>query len=159
MTATLRRAHSDDLDQLVALERALFGTDAWSHEVFSAELSHPDSFYLVAMDGGHIVGYGGLRATAHHAMQGDIQTLAVVPQARRGGLGRSILQALIEEAANRGVVDLFLEVRADNPAAIALYTAEGFREISRRPGYYQPDGVDAIVMVNSISPSPVGQGE
>ena len=41
---------------------------------------------------------------------------------------------------------MFLEVRADNEAALALYGAEGFEAIDRRVGYYQPDGVDAIVM-------------
>ncbi len=42
--------------------------------------------------------------------------------------------------------DVFLEVRADNPVAQALYESEGFIEIARRPRYYQPDDIDAIVM-------------
>jgi len=41
---------------------------------------------------------------------------------------------------------VFLEVRADNPSAEGLYLSEGFEEIGRRPRYYQPDDVDAIVM-------------
>ena len=42
--------------------------------------------------------------------------------------------------------DVFLEVRADNPVAQALYRSEGFVEVGRRARYYQPDDVDAIVM-------------
>ena len=41
---------------------------------------------------------------------------------------------------------MFLEVRADNPVAEALYASEGFVEIARRPRYYQPDDIDAVVM-------------
>ncbi len=41
---------------------------------------------------------------------------------------------------------MFLEVRADNPVAQQLYASEGFAEVGRRPRYYQPDDVDAIVM-------------
>ena len=57
-----------------------------------------------------------------------------------------MLRALLEEAARRGVTDVFLEVRADNPVAQSLYASEGFAEIGRKPRYYQPDDVDAVVM-------------
>ena len=59
---------------------------------------------------------------------------------------RTLLRALIAEAVSRGARELFLEVRADNPVAEGLYRSEGFAEIGRRPRYYQPDDVDAIVM-------------
>jgi ribosomal protein S18 acetylase RimI-like enzyme len=57
-----------------------------------------------------------------------------------------MLGALLREAARRGVAEVFLEVRADNPVAQALYASEGFAEIGRKPRYYQPDDVDAVVM-------------
>ncbi len=53
---------------------------------------------------------------------------------------------LLAEASRRRVREVFLEVRADNPVAQALYASEGFAELGRRPRYYQPDGVDALVM-------------
>jgi ribosomal protein S18 acetylase RimI-like enzyme len=52
----------------------------------------------------------------------------------------------------------FLEVRADNPVAQAMYTAFGFERIAVRPRYYQPDGVDAWVMRASLTPAPSGPG-
>jgi ribosomal protein S18 acetylase RimI-like enzyme len=52
----------------------------------------------------------------------------------------------MKEAATRGASEIFLEVRADNPGAQALYCSFGFEEIAVRPRYYQPDDVDAIVM-------------
>jgi N6-L-threonylcarbamoyladenine synthase/ribosomal-protein-alanine N-acetyltransferase len=50
---------------------------------------------------------------------------------------------------------VFLEVRADNPGARALYESLGFAEIAVRPDYYQPDGVDAVIM-RLADPEPDG---
>jgi len=52
----------------------------------------------------------------------------------------------VDEAAARGARQVFLEVRADNPVATALYDSAGFAAVGRRPHYYQPDDVDAVVM-------------
>jgi ribosomal-protein-alanine N-acetyltransferase len=59
----------------------------------------------------------------------------------------------------RGARDVFLEVRADNEVAIALYESEGFVTLDRRVGYYQPDGVDALVMKTAPRGKPVGSAE
>src|SRR5690606_36399056 len=89
--------------------------------------------------------YAGLLAP-HGAPQGDIQTIAVEEHARGRGLGRMLMHALIAEARRRGIRELFLEVRADNPPARHLYQVLGFTEVGVRPRYFQPDGVDAVVM-------------
>ena len=74
---------------MIELETALFASDAWSPELMVAEVSYPESYYLVAKPHGEdsVVGYAGLRAARIDALQGDIQTLAVSPAYRRGGLG------------------------------------------------------------------------
>jgi ribosomal-protein-alanine acetyltransferase len=147
MTYLLARAVLEDLPEMISWEGLLFGTDAWSPEVMVAELSHPASYYLVARPDGDdaIVGYAGLRA-GNRGGDGDIQTVAVAPEHRGKGLGRLLVEALLSEARERLVSAVFLEVRADNDAARGLYASLGFQEIDRRTGYYQPDGVDAIVM-------------
>lgn len=152
MTVMIQRATRADRDALVSLERQLFPSDAWSPDVFGDELSHPDSFYLVARrhEESDPIAYGGLRAPHLPGGQGDIQTLAVAPDFRRQGIAREILLALLSEASSRGVSEVFLEVRADNQPARALYESEGFREIARRPGYYQPGSVDAVVMKKKL---------
>ena len=66
------------------------------------------------------------------------------------GLGRIILRRLLLEAREWGVGSVFLEVRADNFAAINLYISEKFERIGLRPGYYQQDGADAISMKSAI---------
>jgi ribosomal-protein-alanine N-acetyltransferase len=146
MSWMLRRAADDDLAAIMAIETELFPTDAWSAATMAAELAGPHGYYLVAQaeDGG-IDGYAGLRAPRGSG-QADIQTIAVVERARRRGLGRTLLRALLGEARTRGAGEVFLEVRADNPGARALYEGLGFAEIAVRPAYYQPDGVDAVIM-------------
>lgn len=142
---SLREAAAADLDAVMALERASFPADAWSEAMMREELSSPHGRYLVLEEGGRLVGYAGLRAP-RGSRDADVQTIAVAAASRGHGRGRTLLTALLEEAARRGVHDVFLEVRADNPVAQGLYASEGFREAGRRPRYYQPDDVDAIVM-------------
>ncbi len=144
----LRAATTDDLASIMELETGTFGTDAWSSDAMLSDLRSRQCHYLVADrlgSPGRLDGYAGLFAP-HGAEQADIQTIAVAESARRAGLGRSLLNALIAEARTRGASEVFLEVRADNPGAKRLYETLGFEEIAVRPAYYQPDGVDAVVM-------------
>jgi N6-L-threonylcarbamoyladenine synthase/ribosomal-protein-alanine N-acetyltransferase len=144
----MRRATVDDLDAIMGIESAVFGSDAWSRDIMRTELAGPHNHYLVAFppgSPGSVDGYAGLFAP-RGSDQGDIQTIAVVESARRRGLGKALVLALIAEARSRGVGDVFLDVRADNAGARSLYATIGFEEIGLRTGYYQPDGVDAVVM-------------
>ncbi|GAA5200523.1 ribosomal protein S18-alanine N-acetyltransferase [Microbacterium jejuense] len=142
---TLRPATGDDLAEIMRLERASFPTDAWSEAMMREELASPHGWYVVDDEAGRLVGYAGLRAVKS-AKDADVQTITIAEVARGRGRGRAMLRALLEEAVRRDVADVFLEVRADNPVAQALYVSEGFHEIGRKPRYYQPDDVDAVVM-------------
>ncbi|MFF1572780.1 ribosomal protein S18-alanine N-acetyltransferase [Leifsonia sp. NPDC058292] len=151
----LRRATIDDVEPIMELERSTFVSDAWSEESMRAEIAGEHGYYLVAFEPEQperIDAYAGLLAP-RGAIEGDIQTIAVAPRARRNGLGRALMLALVGEARKRGAREVFLEVRADNPSAQTLYRGLGFEEIGVRPRYYQPDGVDAIVMRLTI-PTP-----
>ncbi|MGN8551579.1 UNVERIFIED_CONTAM: ribosomal protein S18-alanine N-acetyltransferase [Microbacterium sp. SLM126] len=142
---TLRPAVPEDLAAIMTLERASFPTDAWSDAMMREELTSPHGWYIVDEVAGLVAGYAGLRAV-RGAKDADVQTIAIAEASRGRGRGRALLQSLLTEAARRGVHDVFLDVRADNPAAQALYASEGFLEVGRRPRYYQPDDVDAVVM-------------
>ena len=148
MTWRMRRATVDDLDAVMAIETSVFVTDAWSRDGMRQELASPDGWYLVATpesDDTLIEGYAGLQVLPG-APDADVQTIAVLPHARGRGLGRTLMTQLLNEARRRGVREVFLEVRADNPGAQALYLSLGFEQIAVRPRYYMPDGVDAFVM-------------
>jgi len=140
----LREASAADLDAIWGIEAEVFGRDAWSREAMRDELTADHRCYLALVDAeGAVIGYGGLLAVGR---EGDIQTIALADRARGAGHGRRLMNALLDAAAERGVDEVFLEVRADNPAARGLYESLGFEELGVRPRYYQPDGVDAVVM-------------
>ncbi|WP_092967773.1 ribosomal protein S18-alanine N-acetyltransferase [Agromyces sp. CF514] len=150
MSVFMRRARLSDVDAIMLLERATFITDAWSEDLMRAEISGEHGYYLVAVDEEaeperRLMGYAGLYAPAGTG-DADVQTIAVAPFTRGVGLGRGLMHALITHARRVHVSRVFLEVRADNPIAKALYESLGFVEIGVRKGYYQPDGVDAISM-------------
>ena len=145
MSWVLRRATADDLDAIMAIENALFPGDAWSAATMASEIAGPHGHYLVAVaEDAAIDGYAGLLAPEGSG-HGDIQTIAVVERARRRGLGRTLMLALLNEARRRHATEVFLEVRADNPGARALYETLGFTEIAVRPRYYR-GGIDAVIM-------------
>jgi [ribosomal protein S18]-alanine N-acetyltransferase len=147
----LRPATASDLDAIMAMESSIFAADAWSTDTMRAELADRHGYYLVAFatEPERVTAYAGLHAPIGEP-QADIQTVAVAPDARRQGLGRILLERLVAEAAARGAAEVFLEVRADNPVARALYESLAFEAIAVRPRYYEPDGVDAIIMRYTI---------
>jgi [ribosomal protein S18]-alanine N-acetyltransferase len=130
-----------------ALELDLFGSTAWSVESFWGELAQPNRSFLVALDGDRVVGYGGVMVTGADA---DVQTIGVARDQQGRGTGRELLRALRAACVEAGATHLLLEVRADNEPAQNLYRSEGFEQIARRRGYYQPDDrgewIDALIM-------------
>jgi ribosomal-protein-alanine N-acetyltransferase len=145
-TVRLRELKRADMAAIMALEEELFPEDAWSPEMFAAEFAQPPSrrLYLVAEAGNALIGYAGMMFTG--GSQADVVTLAVAPARWGEGTGTALLLALVDEADKRGYREVVLEVRKDNPRARRLYLRHGFDEIGIRRGYYQPSGVDAVVM-------------
>jgi ribosomal-protein-alanine N-acetyltransferase len=145
-TVRLRAMKRTDMPAIISLERELFPEDAWTPEMFAAEFTQPPSrrLYLVAEDGNTLVGYAGMMFTG--GSQADVVTLAVTPARWGEGTGTALLTALVDEADKRGYEEVLLEVREDNPRARRLYLRHGFTEAGIRRGYYQPSGVDAVVM-------------
>ncbi|HEU0132542.1 MAG TPA: ribosomal protein S18-alanine N-acetyltransferase [Mycobacteriales bacterium] len=145
MTA-LRPMRWWDIEPVVALEDALFD-DAWNAEMFWDELAQGETrTYVVATDGDGVVGYAGLAAMPDEAY---VQTIGVAPSHQRRGIGSVLLRALLDDARDRGLGRVGLEVRVDNAPAIAMYERFGFRGIAVRKRYYQPSGTDALVMVTA----------
>jgi ribosomal-protein-alanine N-acetyltransferase len=134
---------------LAAIHAAAFSgshDSPWSAAAFAALLDQPGVFAIESRDGFIL-----MRAAADEA---EILTLAVRPEARRGGQGARLVGEGVLAAAARGAVRVFLEVAGDNEAARALYARAGFVEAGRRPGYYPgPDGArrDAWVLTFDLA--------
>jgi ribosomal-protein-alanine N-acetyltransferase len=136
---------STDLDVLLPFERQMFGAEAWSRQSYLDELADTElRYYLVAETAGHeLLGTGGLLIIGETA---QILTVGVLPAARRQGVGRLLVRALIAEARRRRATEVLLEVRIDNDAARGLYQEEGFTVLGIRRGYYEQGRVDAVTM-------------
>lgn len=138
----LRPATPADARAIAALERQAF-SDPWSAESIHESIQMPWMFTHVAeAPAGTVVGYVFCREIAGES---ELLNLAVDTGHRRGGVGRQLLAEALAWAERRGTRETFLEVRASNAAAIALYEAAGFRAVGRRPDYYQRPLEDAIL--------------
>jgi ribosomal-protein-alanine N-acetyltransferase len=131
-------------DLLAALHASAFDRP-WSASELSAMLANANTFALVATDEAPL-GFAMAWVVADEA---ELLTVAVAKDARRQGVGRSLLAAVMDAARARGARRLHLEVAEDNTPALALYRGLGFEQTATRRGYYQRAGgapADALVM-------------
>jgi [ribosomal protein S18]-alanine N-acetyltransferase len=124
-----------------AIERAVFA-DPWSTQDFR-DCVVSDALFLVAEEKDAITGYV---VAIDAADEGEILNLSVAPAGRRRGLGRALVEQVLDALASRGARHIYLEVRESNAPARALYAAYGFREVGRRKEYYRRPVEDAIVL-------------
>ena len=145
----IRFVSPPDFEKIIELEHEIFADQAWSASTMLADLEAIHTQYLVAFVDGQLAGYAGLSAPAG-SFQADVNTIAVAEGFRRRGIAAEMMSQLVEMATRSGAEQMFLDVRADNPAAIELYKKFGFEQIDTRKRYYQPEGIDALVMRKEI---------
>ena len=132
---------------MAALELASF-PHPWTRDQLASELALASSLALVAHDvDGALAGYVLFRRMFDEA---ELLRLAVVPRRQRAGLATALVERGLDELRAAGCATAFLEVRADNQAAIELYARNGWQPDGRRPRYY-PDGVDAILYRRALA--------
>ena len=126
----IRRADLSDLPGLVSLELACFAIP-WSEESLHHDLeNNPSARYLVAArPGGALGGYAACWVVMD---EGQITNISVMPEFRRHGLGRQLLEGLIRMACHENLQQLVLEVRTGNTAARRLYESCGFQSVGLR---------------------------
>jgi ribosomal-protein-alanine N-acetyltransferase len=141
--AALRPMREDDLDAVMQIEARAYPFP-WTRGIFRDCLRAGYPAWVLDEDG-VLAGYGLLSIAAGEA---HILNVCAAPEAQGKGHGRRLVRTLLQQARGRGAQRVFLEVRPSNKAAIALYHAQGFNEIGRRPRYYPAANgrEDAIVM-------------
>ena len=152
-----RAMNNFDLGAVVEIEKQLF-PDPWNLAQFKEELAgvpKTRSYFVAELAATQkVVGFAGLFCPGGGA-DADIQTISVSAQYQGNGIGQGLLDLLINAAIERNAPAVFLEVRAENEQARALYAKNGFTQISVRKNYYQnpqPHNKrsDAIIMQKTL---------
>lgn len=138
---SLRPWAYEDILAVAALEKECF-PDPWNYRMLADAFFAENTLTAAAEENGALVGYAFAVLAGETA---DIANVAVAPAARRRGAASALLRALEAGAAERGVRELFLEVRVSNAAAMALYLKCGYVGVYARKRYYG-NGEDALVM-------------
>lgn len=151
----------DIVDKIMTVMDAAFDPafgEAWNRRQIADALAMPSTHALIVDRGGQVLEcstFGepaGFVLTRHAAGEEELLLIAVVPEHRKRGLGKRLIDHLFAAARSRGTTRIFLEMRRGNPA-IQLYHKAGFEPIGERPNYYRlADGsrVDAITFGCSI---------
>ena len=132
----------DDLDEVMAIEEESFSVP-WTENGFFTFLIREDALFLSAVADEKIVGYIGLITAGSEA---DITNVAVKSTHRGKGIGKQLVGEMIRLAEEKGVEDIFLEVRVSNTPAIRLYGYFGFEQVGLRKDYYDLPKEDAYIM-------------
>ena len=139
----IRKAEEKDVLTIEQIEKQCFAVP-WSYEsLYKDIVENKLAFYIVAEIAGQICGYVGIWKIFE---EGHITNVAVAPEFRRKHIGRAMLETLISVTAEAGIEKYTLEVRAGNEPAIRLYEGLGFKSAGIRPGYYEDNGEDAVIM-------------
>ncbi|MGL4305727.1 MAG: ribosomal protein S18-alanine N-acetyltransferase [Mycobacteriaceae bacterium] len=152
MTVEITELQLADVQRCAELEELLFSGDSpWPASAFESELRSMHNYYLAARQEGLLVGYAGLSLLGNSvdSVEHEIHTIGVDPKFQGKGIGRLLLERLLI-VADRRAGPVFLEVRTDNIAALALYRSLGFVVIGTRKRYYQASGADAFSMKREV---------
>ncbi|NWA60386.1 ribosomal protein S18-alanine N-acetyltransferase [Pantoea sp. B9002] len=144
---TISLVTPEDQPQLLTIERRAHAFP-WSEQTFTSNQGERFVNYRLEADG-KLAGFAITQVVMDEA---SLFNIAVDPDFQRRGYARQLLQHLIVELERRDVLTLWLEVRASNSAAIALYEQLDFHQVSVRPNYYPTASgrEDAIIMALTL---------
>ena len=138
-----RPMQSNDLDAIMAIEPYIYPYP-WTRGNFSDSLNSGYSAWVLLRNE-VIIGYALVMMVLDEA---HLLNLSVAKTYQKQGLGRILLEHMIQIAKNNQAANMFLEVRPSNISAIALYENMGFNEMAIRRGYYPAKNgrEDAVLM-------------
>ncbi len=142
----LREMTIEDVCEVENLEQECFSLP-WSKNAIIESLSLQHSVFVVAVLEGEIIGYGGVYVVCGEA---EITNIAVGSKYRKQGVGRAIVERIVEESVKRDSDTILLEVRESNMAAIHLYEKCGFEKIGTRKNFYEKPVENAVIMWKKV---------
>ena len=138
----IRDMEAADVEAASKIESETFSMP-WSAQDFLEMVEADYAYYYVAVSDGVIAGCCGIR---NMAGEGEITNVAVAAGYRKKGIGRKMMEYMLERAKENGMGDCTLEVRVSNRPAIRLYESLGFKGEGVRPGFYDKPREDALIM-------------
>jgi ribosomal-protein-alanine N-acetyltransferase len=145
---TLRAAHSSEASAIASMSRLHieYGLNwRWTPAKVRRHVRDKETMVLIASNEGSIAGFEIMRFGDDQA---HLFLLAVQPEYRRSGLGRSMMQWLEKSCRTAGIQTVRLEVRVSNKAALRFYRKLGYRVIARVAGYYDRREAAAVMARN-----------
>lgn len=124
----------ENVSQVANLEKECFNSHAWSEKLFIEEIPQENKHYIVVLEEGKVVAYGGFAQVLDEA---HIMNIAVDASFRKQGIGTKIIERLVEKAKALNIASITLEVRESNIPARNLYEKHSFVLAGVRKGYYQ----------------------
>ncbi|MGN0804588.1 MAG: ribosomal protein S18-alanine N-acetyltransferase [Candidatus Coproplasma sp.] len=143
---TIRNCKFEDILSISELEKLCFKGEDWSYKTLVSLFENPNYTMLVAEEGGEVIGYGCICVVCENC---DLENVLVAEEYRRSGIGKTLMNALIQNAEERGAEKIFLEVRVSNAPAMRMYLGLGFKGVYARSRYYS-DGEDCLVMCKEL---------
>lgn len=138
----IRLMKETDLDMVAEIEKEIFSRP-WSRNDFADSLKSENTLYVVAEEDGKVKGYCGMYVSFE---EGNITNVAVSPSYRRQQVAHNMLNYILGLAKEKGITDVFLEVRETNVPAIKLYEKLGFAEEGIRKNFYERPTENALIM-------------
>jgi tRNA threonylcarbamoyladenosine biosynthesis protein TsaB len=143
----MRHGRKEDAPDLLAILQQSPEAARWTEKQFTEELVGGRSDFFVMQQGEEIIGFVSGRPMGE---EGEILNLAMKPKSRKRGIGKTLVQQLLQVFAQKGVLKVFLEVRKSNSGAIAFYERLGFRQVRERPAYYGNPPESALILAISL---------
>ncbi len=138
----IREMKAADVEAASRIESEAFSMP-WSARDFLEMVEADYAHYYVAELDGELAGCCGIRNIAG---EGEITNVVIAARHRKKGIGRKMMEYMLERAKENGMGDLTLEVRVSNQPAISLYESLGFKGEGVRPGFYDKPKEDALIM-------------
>lgn len=138
----IRCIEKDDVADILAIEETCF-SEPWTASMIEDLLANEFDFTWVASVDGVTAGFCNFRVIAG---EGELMRIAVLPEKRRAGVAKVLMDTLFAKADSEDIKPIMLEVREHNEGAIALYTSYGFKTIGKRKNYYHKPDEDACIM-------------
>lgn len=146
LKANILELKNEDVLVVAEIEKECF-SKPWSEKAIKTEINNDLSYFVVAKVGNEVVGYGGMYSVMG---EGYIYNIAVKFKYRRFGIGKDIVNELVNYSKNKNLKFLSLEVRKSNTPAINLYSNCGFEYVGNRKNFYTDPIEDAIIMTKFL---------